>query len=348
MASDMNVLTQADRFLVQAGHRAPCADNLQPWHFNLLGSGLSVTCDHLGSANDPRGHATLLAMGAMMENMVQAAKAADLDIIPQLLLSEDACFSLRYNRDAPILPSARDHIVFKRHTNRAPYKTRPLSHHVVTSLSSIRESSAQVEVLVVQRQIEEISRLTELASQARFQTRELHEWLLSSLRFSPRDVDRGDGLDVDSLVLPPGGKSLLKLLRPWNRLEKLNQFGAHKLLAKLEGMEIKKAPAVIVVNASNTREEIFAAGRAMERAWLLANECCIAVHPYYVVPDQLQRETLGIVPRHLSPLTREVSKAITKLLGGGNRSAHMILRVGYPTRQAIRSRRRPLESVCQE
>src|SRR5689334_3439847 len=68
------------RFLVAAGRQAPSADNSQPWRFVWDGERLSLRLDAVraqqGLGSDHP--ANLMAIGAVIENLAQAAEAIGL------------------------------------------------------------------------------------------------------------------------------------------------------------------------------------------------------------------------------------------------------------------------------
>ena len=344
--------TELAGFLVEAGHRAPSADNNQPWHFNVEHDRLTLAYDQTRCGTQgfgPSAHATLLAMGAVIENVLQAAEVAQCDIDWDVAagdFAESHYFQAQFDPAAVIPTEARQHPIFSRHTNRAPYRQDPLPEDLQARIRSMAESSAQINLLTQPQEMRELARITELASRVRFQTPEIHEWLGDSLRFARKDVERGDGLDVATLELPPGGGLLLQITKDWQRMALLNKVGAYKLFAAIEAMPIRKAPAMLVITGAEGASETLAAGRLMERAWLALNDEGVAVQPYYVVPDQFQRLGLGKVPPQLVNTATQVCQSVAELLGGSGLLPHMILRVGYPKRDVTRSLRLPLESVC--
>ena len=346
------MLSEPARFLADAGHRAPSADNSQPWHFDVGRDSISIRFDQARCGTRQFGadaHTTLLAMGALIENVIQAAEAAQLDLrwdVASGDFAESPYFQAQFNPDAVIPTEARQHALFTRHTNRAPYRQDPLPEDLQARIRSMAESSTQINLLTQAEEIRELARITELASRVRFQTPEIHKWLGDSLRFARKEVERGDGLDVATLELPPGGGMLLQITKDWQRMAFLNKVGAYKLFAAIEAMAIRKAPVMLVITGAEGARETLAAGRLMERAWLALNGEGVAVQPYYVVPDQFQRLGLGKVPRQLVDTATQVCQSVAQLLGGGERLPHMILRVGYPQRDVTRSLRLPLASVC--
>jgi hypothetical protein len=185
-----------------------------------------------------------------------------------------------------------------------------------------------------------------MGSRIRFQTREVHEWLAASLRFTEEEVARGDGLDVRSLDLPPGGAAFLKFIAPWSRMEALNRIGAYKAMAAIEAQPIRRGPAIVAIIGPHDYRSCIDAGRLMTRIWTDLNVKGLAVHPYYVVADQLQRRREGKVPAHCVEQAEELAEQCRRFFElGPDETLHMLMRVGYPTREAPRSRRLPLEQV---
>ena len=168
----------------------------------------------------------------------------------------------------------------------------------------------------------------------------MHEWLEISLRFTPEEVKTGDGLDIRTLGLPPGGGVFLRFMSNWKRMRQLNRVGAYKLLAAIDAAPIKKAPAVIAVTALKTPASALEAGRLLCRAWTYLNAQGIACHPYYVIADLLERLDNGNVPVQLIEKATKISLNSRKLLDiNEDETLMMLLRIGYPKREAPRSQR---------
>jgi hypothetical protein len=169
---------------------------------------------------------------------------------------------------------------------------------------------------------------------------------MASLRFTEEDVARGDGLDIRTLGLPPGGKQFLRLISDWSTLKALNRLGAYKLLALTETGLLSRAPALVCIVGGLDAGGIIDAGRLMCRVWIELNLAGIAVHPYYVVTDQIVRLREGTLAAGSEANIAEVDKEGSQLLNlRPNEALHMIFRVGYPKAEPVRSRRLPLEAV---
>lgn len=339
--------------VAKAGHHAPSADNCQPWRFEWDGFHLHLRYDSNRVRKNtfpPLDPATLLAMGAAFENILSAARHCRLE--PRYQLFPDstgpnplyATLDFTGHSSHPI--PTRDPRLFLRHTNRLPYRKGPLPADVVSELSSMAAPDVRLKLITAGDEIGKVADLISKASEIRFQTREVHEWLGRSLRFSAAEIGRNDGLDVNTLHLPPGGKSLLKVIKDWKRMERLNRLGMHKLLAAIDAAPLKKGSAILATIGNSDRVSLFSAGRIMTRAWTLLNTAGIAVHPYYVVADILTRHAAGRIPAHLQAGADSARVETERQFGLAPREVLcMLFRVGFPTRDPVRSRRLPLDSV---
>ena len=343
-------------FLVTAALQAPSADNSQPWHFNWDGSDLAVNYDADRVAgltfpsNDP---ATLLSVGGVIENLTQAAAHLGLRIEPGELAATDSKAAIHVRmklgpeEPAELPCTGRDLPLFHRHTNRLSFKHHTLPEDLTAWIPAEGELNASAAVITDPYKIRHIAKLVRSASEIRFQTREVHEWLAKSLRFNPSEVGRGDGLDVATLALPPAGGLFLKFISDWRRMAFLNRFGAFRMLSVIDAAPIGKAPALVAITSPAGAEQVVAAGRLLTRLWTRLNAEGVAVHPYYVIPDQLQRLKQKRIPEHLITRARDLEHQASRLfaLHDNSTELRMLLRIGYPKKKPIRSRRLPLQAV---
>jgi hypothetical protein len=234
------------------------------------------------------------------------------------------------------------HALFARHTNRHPYKPTPIPSKITSAVSDMRANEARIALIDSASELARLGRATQIASEARFRTPEIHAWLGASLRMTPDSAAVGDGLDLRTLHLPPGGRHLLAYIADWRRLERLNRIGAYRLLGAIESQPIRRGPLSIAIVGGDP----LSAGRLMERAWIYLNAQGLAVQPYFVVPDQMQRLSSGDIASPLLPSIGAMAADMKSLLAlGSNETLHMVLRIGWPTRVAHRSARLPLERL---
>ncbi len=341
------MLPDAIAHLVEAGHAAPSADNIQPWRFAWTGESLEVRFDEQrmsGHLFGPRALATELAMGAVLENIEQVALVG-IDSWAITETSRALYARLPLCAVDQALGTGSPQAVLDRHTNRWPYRRKPLPDALLSHVGAMTHGAARVVVDDDRRTIHTIARAVGLASQARFRTREIHRWLQQSLRFGPAAVARGDGLALETLALPPGGGALLRWLADWPRMERLNRFGAYRGLARLERAPVAAAPAVVAIVAPDGAG--IDAGRLMQRVWIALNQQRVAVHPSYVVPDQIDRLDRGLVPQPLLPTVDALGRLLKTVYGAAE--PRILLRVGFPRRSDVpRSRRLPPRAICDD
>lgn len=325
---------------------APSADNSQPWVMELAGVHAAKICYAkervAGHTFGPLAPATLLSIGAVQENIRQTADAqgSSVDIRRWPDLDSDAYFKVVWGSDS-VWRNGPAQSVLARHTNRFPYQKTPVPRELLTEIGQFTEGDARV-VSVTDHSRDTVAGLIRRASQVRFQTREVHEWLGQSLRFTPTEVAQGDGLDVATLALPPGGAALLRFLTPWSRMRMLNRVGGYRLMAAIEAVPISAGPSLVAIVSPSSKDHWLDAGMLMERVWIALNQAGLAVHPYYVVPDQLHRLREGQVPAPLREQVNGLAEQCKPLFGlVADEQLQMLLRVGYPTREAPRSRRLP-------
>lgn len=339
-------------FLVQAGQCAPSADNSQPWRFLWDGRVLSVAMDdERGKAGlGPMHPANQMAMGAVIENLVQAMAALGMPADSlQINLKPDQGPLVQISWKSPaVTPVDVSRLALEqRHTNRGRFKTTPLEPEILADLSAMTEGSTRILIIADPEGRKQLTTLVRAASEVRFQTEDLHRWLAQSLRFTQDEIERGDGLDVATLMLPPGGLPLLQLSLDWRRMVFMNRLGAFKVFAALEAAMLNHCGALVAVVGPPRAEGVeVAAGRLMERLWIDLNARGLAVHPYYVLSDQLYRLRAGLVAAPFQAQVAAITAHTAELLQSKDETIFMLLRVGIPKiADPVRSRRLPVESL---
>lgn len=349
--------TAADtiRALLETARRAPSADNMQPLHYHWDGQRLALRYDRerVGGITFAAGApATLLAVGCALELILETATARGLE--PQLAMAptlpdaglEYGAFTFRQLPGADTSPLASSPAPESRHTNRGPFTREPLPEPLVAGVDGMRQGQARIHLLTGRDDIRHVARLVRLASELRFRIREVHEWLAHSLRFSPEAVARGDGLDVRTLGLPPGGILFLRFISHWQRMNLLNKFGGYKLVSAIDASPVGAAPALAVIIAPRNPESACDAGRLLHRGWQTLNRAGMGVHPYYVIADQLERLADGRMPDALEAPARTLEAETRRVLQlAPDETLHMLLRTGQPKHDAPPSLRLTLEQV---
>lgn len=336
-------------YLAKAGQQAPSADNSQPWFFSREGNNLKLFIDMeklRPSCFDVNHPAILLAMGAVIENMMQAADWINIDANykPCLDLYTGLCASFNVSEThSGILENAYDHPIFSRCTNRLPFDKRPLPEYLANEVASLSDSSCQALLFQGDEEMKQWAKWVCIASEIRFQTADVHEWFGQSLKFSQKEVDSNEGLDVNTLGLPLGGKSFLKLTQTWARMRLLNKVGAFKMIAKMESEKVADSPALIAFVGTLDDRSGIEVGRVMQRAWLKLNAEGLSVQPYFVITDQLYRYKQGMLEPKLMLDAKKLERDISLKPEFQDIFLYMLFRVGFSSKQPVRSKRKPIK-----
>jgi len=328
-------------FLMEAVGSAPSADNSQPWCFDWDGN--TLTCRVRRRGGFPADyHATQIALGAAAENLVLALQSLGLDATSWHLGAprEDGIFA-----QGPVAGRSKgielsNTPLWKlRHTNRLPYRPE-IDPDIGQQLANCQVHKVGVRVITGSA-IKQAANWVRQASEIRFQTPEVNEWFAASLRYGSSPEEMTDGLHVNTLALPPGGVTLLKVMSDWRRMQWLNRIYAYKFFAFIEEVNFQKTPLVLAIVGPSDKADAFDAGRCLQRVWLRVTELGLSAHPYYVVSDLLNRLASGGVPVQCTPQALTLQERVRAELGDDQR-LHCLLRVGKPFGNIQVSGRRPL------
>lgn len=340
------MISEIIKYLAAAGQAAPSADNSQPWIFMLNENEIQLFIDLekiKPSCFDIHHPAILLAIGAVIENILQAAKWINIKIDYEycLCLETGKCAVFHISDEEAKLPgNAGTHPLFMRCTNRLPFIKKPLPDEIASEILNFANAICKVLLFRNSDQLHQWAELSRSASEVRFQTPDIHEWFGRSLKFTPAEVASNEGLDVNTLGLPPIGIYFLWITKTWKRMKFLNKFGAYKTIAKMDSENIKNSSALLGVVAPLDARSAIEAGQLIERIWIRLNELGLSVQPNFVIPDQLYRLKEHKVA---SPLVQQLAEVENELQSGWNIKdgfLYILLRIGYCETQPVRSRRR--------
>lgn len=334
-------------YLAEAGQRAPSADNSQPWLFASENQNIRLFIDLekiKPSCFDVNHPAILLTLGAVIENILQAADWIGIEITYDYYLNLETghCATFHVPENYNKLPdNAKDHPLFTRCTNRLPFDKNPIPENILNGTVDLSNSKSQIILFQGNELINQWSGWVRTASEVRFQTPDIHEWFGKSLKFTPEEVSSHEGLDVGTLGLPAIGRIILKATQTWNRMRLLNKLGAYKLIAKLESENINATSILIGFVAPLDNDAAIETGRLMERTWINLNEAGLSVQPYFVITDQLYRlKVQKVAPEFIGILENLENQLKSKMQ---NEFLYMLFRVGYSEVQPVKSLRRPVK-----
>jgi hypothetical protein len=268
---------QLDEWLTLAA-RTPSADNSQPWRFDVQGNSLAVHFIERqpSSLFGCDAHATLLSIGGM----AHALKACGATIAWRDITKGQPYFTA----DLPDSGPRNAKPFLERHTNRLPYKKGGISMDSLRAISiDPNLGDVRVDWIVDPKMINALARSVGELSYLRFTNKAQHESLMKSLRFTDAEIAQGDGLDINTLPLPPGGRAFMKWITPWERAQTLHKFGIAKVMAMAEQKAFSTCGAICVISGTFDENTTLNSGTMMIELWKELNLMRLAVQPWYVL-----------------------------------------------------------------
>ncbi len=361
MSTTSHVETQNQlHALIEAAVLAPSPDNNQPWQFAVEGERLVVHLDRRQALpSDVNGMFDLMGVGAAIENACLAARHRGL--YPEVEIFDPP----RQTGDDPLVPVATVALrpggvpdplfsqLADRCTNRKPYATRPVDKQSLQRLADAASAfpGIQLDFVTDRSRICALARLAGATDLVRFQYEPFHNEMFRQLRFSAEEAERtGDGLDVRTVELPPGAAWILRLLRPWKRMQWLHRTGLSRLLSVPSILTARHSGALGVLTADEaTVRRFMHGGRSFQRIWLAAQAEGLAMHPlgspavFFGHIEQLDGRKLSRAhQRRLAALIERFTRLLPQKSG---RTLLMLFRLGYAAGPSARSLRRRVEDA---
>ena len=341
---------------------APSGDNTQPWRFEIIDAqhlnvhGFDTRKD---CVYDFQGHASHIALGALLENIALAASGLGLraDMLERPGCPDDhPVYEVRFVAVPGIQPdSLREHIQ-SRSVQRRPYSTIPLTLAQKAALNQALGPAFEVRWLESLSERLAMATLVSAAGKLRLTIPEayaVHSRIIAwNARFSEDRVpDQAIGLDALSLRL------MRWVLASWARVDFFNTFLAGTVSPRIQLDVIPSLGCaahffLLSRTMPSSVADYVASGRAMQRFWLTATQLGLQLQPEMSPLIFRSYATRG-VPVSKMPGAQQKARAISnkfnKLVGGeinGDRAVFMG-RVGNAPAARARSLRLALDRLMQ-
>ncbi|KAF0221869.1 MAG: hypothetical protein FD174_200 [Geobacteraceae bacterium] len=269
--------------ILEAAIQAPSGDNCQPWRFEVGDDEIRVF--NLPEKDDSlfnyRQHASLVAHGALLENLLIAASAqgykAETALFPDKA-EPNHIATIRLKNDSPPDESLYPFISL-RCTNRKRYDGAPLTDEQRSALLEMAESTGFGRLRLFEGMGKKaLTRIIALNDRLVFENPNLHAFLFDHIRWNDREASKTrDGLDIKTLELASSDVVAFRLLKNWPLLKTLNIFGVSRIVAGNAKKLAMSASAVGMITVpGNSSEDFISGGRLMERVWLEATRLGIS------------------------------------------------------------------------
>lgn len=342
--------------ILESGAQAPSGSNSQPWRFVVTGDRIAIYMiperDH--AILNFRNRGTLLAHGALIENMVIAAghygvgSAVDLfpekndqNFVARVTLKENGGIDRKELFDA----------IGKRATNRKPYESRSVDENIrqrfIAIPAEIREYNTLLRVADDRDEIGVLARAASANEQVMFEDKALHRLFFEELVWSEAEErERKSGLYLKTMELAPPQALALRAFKWWPVMKFLGYLGAARGIAKGNAKGYAACAFYGAILCDSEDKAFVGAGRVIERAWLLATALGLSFHLQTGVNFLWQRiegdaHTI-FSPRHIG-IIREEYKTIADVFKAEGRFVPALFRVGYDGEPSARSSRKAPE-----
>jgi hypothetical protein len=343
--------TQALRRILEAGIRAPSAENRHFLRFEPVLDGMRIVSTDTPTW-DRQPHRRMLALvslGAVVENMslVSSASGHALAVrwFPDPARSEWMA-ELRWSPQAARAELLADAIP-DRHTNRRFYRRDPVDAATLQELAAATAVVPGAGLLWLDDPARRgwALKALRLAETERFRRESLHHELFSAVRFELGwRQSAPEGLPPGALEVEPPMRPLFAALRRWPLMNVLSRLGMHRTLGlRAADLPCRLAPHLGLIMCDAPREPMRAlgAGRALQRAWLAATRHGLAFQPM-AAATVLARQRPGdgwVAP----PVREELLRLLQHVTGGRSDAAFMFFRLGHAKPPTVVTERLPLD-----
>lgn len=308
--------------LVDAAVWAPSGGNSQPWKFVYENKIMYLLLDKARASSflDFASAGSYLSLGAATENLVLKAHEIDLDVkVDRFPDRSDAKLAAifrffpkgsgataveGYHFDdlAPAIKERLSNRLLRPRVSIEPAKLNRLK--TLTAM----EPGANLHLIDDADRMTEIGKLIARVDRILLTHKQGHHGFVHEIRWSDEEAARTrDGLDIATIDLSAGEAAGFRMAKNWSVVKTLNRWGGGSVFEKLSNKCIAGASAVGLITVPGPESaQYFAAGRAMERAWIKANQSGIAFQPMTGLTFMLHRLIHGkgheLTPQNIQEL----------------------------------------------
>lgn len=346
--------TTIDRILERA-RWAPSGDNTQPWRFERIATDrLRIHAHDTRDwcVYDLQGHASQIAVGALLETIALAAGALGLDarfeLDPNAPETHPVIDVELTQTDRP--PDPLHEVIETRTTQRKPFESTPLAAEDKAALESAVPAGYRIHWIEDAKDKRRMARLLFRNAHIRLTIKEAYEVHKRIIEWDAqysedRIPDQALGLDAMTV------KTMRWAMASWERVRFMNRWFAGTLLPRLQmdllpGLRCAAHFLLVADSKPDHLADYVAAGRAVQRLWLACAANGIQFQPEQtpMIFSDYRRKGLRFTAQDAA--LAEADRLRADLTALVNEAALMKTvfagRVGYGTAPVARSVRLPL------
>jgi nitroreductase len=290
-AADYKISESDLNTIVDAAIAAPSAGNNQPWKWFFSKNILFLFHDKYRSWSwgDYYEMGSHMSLGAALENVHLQSAALnlkdDIELFP--LENEPGLIAaIRFSAagtlaDAATINTARH--LYTRHTNRKLGKRQKLNADFYLQLQQLVGKFDNVNFYFTEdeNELAELAEIIAECDKVRLLNKLGHEEFYHELRWNRDEAEKTkDGVEVASVDITQSEIAGFKVAGDWKAIELLAGWDKGDAFKKMSLKAVKSASAIIVFTIPEfTHAQLINAGRAVQNAWIFANQQGVSVHP---------------------------------------------------------------------
>ncbi|MEX2215242.1 MAG: hypothetical protein WD768_14005 [Phycisphaeraceae bacterium] len=345
--------------ILELGRWAPSGDNTQPWRFEVAGDrhlvvhGRDTRHD---CVYDLRGHASQIALGALLETISIAATTQGLRTRIERRANQPddlPLFDVTFDADRAVRSDPLAQQIRQRVTQRRPLRTRALAQVECDTLARALPAGFSLRLLSSLGERFRIAKLLYRSAWIRLTTREAFETHRKVIQWNARESE--DRIPDQAVGVDPLTRRLMQwAMKSWSRITFMNRFMAGTVLPRLQldfmpGLRCGAHFFLVADQPPKSTDDFVAAGRALQRFWLTAAELNLLLQPEMtpLIFSEYSRDGLAFSTNARAVArAAQINEKFTALLGSDTwpRVAFMG-RLGFGKQPASRSTRLPLSAL---
>lgn len=277
--------------IMDAAVIAPSAGNNQPWKWVFTKGMLFLFHDKYRSWSwgDYYEMGSHMGLGAALENVHLQTEALSLKDMVELFPvanEPELIAAIRFSGSATAADddviSFAEHL-YTRNTNRKIGKRQKLNEGFYTQLQEVVNSEEEVKIYFTedQAELDELSEIIGECDKVRLLNELGHEEFYHEIRWTREEAEKTrDGVELGSVDITQGEIAGFKVAGDWKAVELLSKWDKGDAFKKLSLKAVKNASGIILFTIPEfTHKNLITAGKAVEKAWIFANQQGISVHP---------------------------------------------------------------------
>ena len=292
--TDFQLSKRDFQILCENGGKAPSGGNVQPWRVKIVDrKTMEFAVDEARSTSfiDVGRLASFLALGAFFENVRITAESLGYRYSVEKLkfnMVKDSLFQLTFTgRVFNAQPHPLYNQIDKRITNRKIHNTERIPEPVLNGIKKLVKNSNSnfiLQTVHLEKEKEKIADILGKADGIRTLHDQLFSQMMNEIRWSHEEVvSTKDGIDIETLELPPLVKKMLNLMKNhpsirWIAPRRVFENQAKPLLVNSSHL------CCLSMKTEATPESMLEAGQLIQRIWLTATKEQLGLHPWTVLP----------------------------------------------------------------